>query len=82
MSDIITKFKEAKRTISLLKDKKSKIEGKKEQIFSELKEKYSIMNIEEAQVKLEEMTKEHMELENKITDSLEEMDNIIKKAQA
>ena len=81
MSDIITKFKEAKRTIALLKDKKSKIEGKKEQILSELKEKYSIMNIEEAQVKLEEMTNEHMELETKINNCLEEMNSIIEKAE-
>ena len=80
MSDIITKFKSAKRTISDLKDRKAKIEGKKEQILSELKEKYSIMTIEEADVKLEEMTAEQMELENKINDSLKKMNVIIEEA--
>lgn len=82
MSEILTKYKTIKQTISGLISQKSRIEGKKEQILSDLQEKFSILNIEDAQASLEKMSEEHSVMEMRIAELVKELEKIIAEAGA
>jgi esterase/lipase len=66
--------------IKTLREKKSKLEGKKEQLLSDLLEKFKVKTLEEAQGLLTDKKNELEDVDFKINGLISEMDEIIEQA--
>lgn len=66
--------------IKTLREKKSKLEGKKEQLLSDLLEKFKIKTLEAAESLLSKKKSELEDVNSKIDNLLDEMDKVIEGA--
>lgn len=81
MSDVLTQLKEKEKTIQNLRNKKSRLEGQKEQILNTLKTNFGIDTLEEAE-KLQDKKQKELEVKKDEVDTLmSEIDNAIEGAQ-
>jgi len=76
----VEKLREKENQIKTLQEKKSRLEGRKEQLLSDLKEKFKVTTLEAAQKLLEEKRTELTKVEDKVNGILNEMDEIIEGA--
>ena len=81
MDNLVDKFKELKKAIASLSEKKARLEGKKEQKLLELKEKYDIISIEKAEEKRDKLTEEIEAKEEHLEKLLKELEDIVGKAE-
>jgi hypothetical protein len=78
--DAVVKLKEKEAQIRKLQGEKSRLEGRKEQLLSTLKEKFGINTLEEGQKLLAEKEEELQETVVKMNSLFDEMDGIVKGA--
>ncbi|MHA1592371.1 MAG: hypothetical protein ACTSUP_07870 [Candidatus Heimdallarchaeaceae archaeon] len=81
MGNLVDKFKNLRKNIASLSEKKARIEGKKEQKLLELKEKYGIITMEEAEEKLGELAEKIETQENQLQKLLKELEEIVELAE-
>ena len=80
MSSVIVALKEKKQVIADLQSEKSRLEGRKEQLLKDLKEKHNINNINDAEKKLDELEKERVKKEKALEAVEAKLTSIIKSA--
>ncbi|MEK0346436.1 MAG: hypothetical protein QQN65_06355 [Nitrosopumilus sp.] len=79
--NVVQRLKEKEIQIKSLQEKKSRLEGKKEQLLSDLKEKFGVATLEEGQKLLEQKKTKLAEVEERIDGLLEKMDEIVEGAE-
>jgi hypothetical protein len=79
---IVRKLKDNKTTLEELRQKKSRLEGKREQLMETLKTKFNVTTVTAAEQLLADKEKELTDCEGKITVLVGKMDTIIEKAKA
>lgn len=77
----VDQLKEKEQQIKLLQEKKSRLEGKKEQLLSDLTTKFKVDTLEEAEKLLADKRNKLDSVEEKMTVLLEEMDKIVEGAE-
>lgn len=77
----VDKLKEKEEQIKSIQEKKSRLEGKREQLLSDLKTKFDVTTLEEAERLLKDMKTELDDVEEKMDALLEEMDKIVEGAE-
>jgi predicted transcriptional regulator len=77
---IVKQLKENKATLEELRTKKSRLEGKRDQLMETLKTKFNVSSVEEAEKLLVAKEAELTVNEGKIVDLVKKMDAIIEKA--
>lgn len=76
----VDELKEKEVEIKTLQEKKSRLEGKKDQLLSDLKEKFDVATLGDGQTLLKGKRSKKEEIDNKMEVLLEEMDGIIGEA--
>jgi hypothetical protein len=80
-SNLLEKFKIVKKDIISLSEKKARNKGMQEQKLQELKEKFGVSSIDQAEIKLGEMAEKNESDEKILRTKLEELDIIVEKAE-
>jgi len=81
MASILEQLKDKREHIQRLKNKKAKLEGQKEQLLSQLKDKFGLSSIEEAEAKLSELEKKRDEYKSRLVELDKKMSEIIGEAE-
>jgi len=81
MPSIIERLKDKREHIQRLKNKKAKLEGQKEQLLNQLKDKFGLSSIEEAEAKLSELEKKRDEYKSRLVELDKKMSEIIGEAE-
>ena len=81
MDDVLTQLKDKKKKIDELQQKKTRLDGSRDQLLKDLQTKFNLSTVEEAENKLEELKKELGGTENELVDLNSQMDKIISFAQ-
>jgi predicted transcriptional regulator len=81
MLDILSQLKDKKKQIDELKQKKTRLDGSQDQLLKDLKTKFGLSTVEEAENKLEELKKELERKNDELVNLNCEMDKIISFAQ-
>ncbi len=79
---IVRKLKDNKTTLEELRQKKSRLEGKRDQLMETLRTKFKVSTVEAAEQLLADKEKELTDCEGKISSLVKKMDDIIDKAKA
>ena len=80
--NIVKKLKDNKTTLEDLRQKKSRLEGKRDQLMETLRTKFKVSSVEAAEQLLADKEKELTDCETKISNLVRKMDDIIEKAKA
>ena len=81
-NDLLRQLKDKQKSLQDLSIKKSKLEGQREQILSDLKKKFNLTSLDEAKVELESVKVSLNSKEEEIKSLIIKMDEIIEKANA
>ena len=76
-NNVLDRLKNLSENIEDLKSRKSKLEGKREQLLSQLKEKFDVESLEDAERLLKELEGKRKRLENSILNIVEELERVI-----
>lgn len=80
MSDTITRLKESEAEVQSLKDKKSRMDGRREQLMVDLKGKFGVDTLKDGQTLLDRKQKTLKGIDTEMLDLQAEMDGIIETA--
>ena len=77
MSNIVDQLKQNQASITKLQTEQARQEGQRDQLLRQLKDKFGIDSIVKGEEKLLKLKSEHVEIEGKIEELNDEMDEII-----
>lgn len=80
--NIVKKLKDNKTTLEELRQKKSRLEGKRDQLMETLRTKFKVSSVEAAEQLLSDKEKELTDCEAKISNLVRKMDGVIDNAKA
>ena len=81
MADLVAEFKAHQKVLIDLSEKKARVEGQRDIKLAELKKKYGVTTVAEAELKFAKMSEEIEQLETQLRTKIDELDSIIEKAE-